>query len=89
MPLKIFRAQIQPMQLVQVFRPQAGKLVQQLPQRLALTLPCLCEAIKWFKGSSFSEFQDHSRPRHPIRAFAVNEMADHIEGAEGVFTLIA
>jgi hypothetical protein len=30
-----------------------------------------------------------SRPRHPIRAFAVNEVADDIERAPSVFTFIS
>jgi hypothetical protein len=44
--------------------------------------------IKGLKRLRIPKLQDHSGPRHPIRAFAVNQMADDIEGAPRVLAFI-
>jgi hypothetical protein len=45
--------------------------------------------IERLKRPSLAKLQHYPRPRHPISAFAVNQMADDIEGAPSVFTFIS
>jgi len=71
-PLKILRPQLQRAQLVQVFPTHANKFIQQLPQRLTLTLSQMPSAIEGHKGLRLARLQDHLRPRHPVHAFSVN-----------------
>src|SRR5690242_14669361 len=87
-PLEIFRLQIQRTQLVQVFRPQTGKFIQQLSQRLALALSYVSLPIEGVKRPALAKLQNDLRAWDPIRAFAVNQMAYDIEGAPGIFAFI-
>jgi hypothetical protein len=87
-PLKVLLPQIQCAQLVQVFCPQPAKLIQQLLQRLALTLPFLPPTIKGFKRPSIAKLKDRPHARHPIRAIGVKQMADDIERAPSPLTFI-
>jgi hypothetical protein len=45
--------------------------------------------IKGRERLSLAKLQHDPRPLHPIRAFAVNQMADDIEHAPSVFTFIS
>ncbi len=45
-------------------------------------------AIEGLERPSLAKLQNHPRARHPIGAFAMNQMANHIERAPGVFTFI-
>src|SRR5579863_6126321 len=92
MPSTVFEVlwlQIQCLQFAEVFRPQTSKFIQQLRQRLSLTLSHVSPTVKRFKRASLTKLEDHLRPRHPIGAFAVNKMADDIKGAPGILTLIS
>jgi hypothetical protein len=86
--LEIFPTQIQRPKFFQIFRAQASKFIQQLIHRLALTLLYVSPTIEGLERSSLAELQEHSRARHPIRAFGMNQMGNDIEDAPGVFTLI-
>src|SRR5947209_18647576 len=88
-PLKVLLPQIQSPQFSKIFRPQSGELIQQLCQRLALTLTFLSPAIERLKSFCLAKLQDHPRPRHPIGALAMNEVPDDIEGGPGILTFIA
>src|SRR6476659_4011727 len=87
--LEILGLQIESPQLAQIVRPQPGKFIQQLPQRLALALPRLAQSIEWIESSGLAEFQQQPRPRHPVSTFAVNQMTDHIERAPCVSAFVA
>ena len=87
-PLKVLLSQIQRTQFAQVFRPQARKFIQQLPERLTLTLSHLSPTIEGLKRLSLAKLQHHPRARHPIRAFAVIQMPDDVERTPSVFTFI-
>jgi hypothetical protein len=86
---KVLWMDIQSAKLVQIAGPQPGKLIQQLRQRLAFTFARLCPAIKGHKGLGLAMLQNHPGPRHPICTLAVNQMADNVKRAPGVFTFIA
>src|SRR5271170_2883775 len=45
--------------------------------------------IKRLKRLSLAKLQHYPRPRHPISAFAVNQMADDIERAPSALTFIS
>ena len=81
--------QIQGTEFAQVLRPQASKFIQQLSQRFALALSCVSKTVKGVKRTTLAKVQHHPGSRHPIRALAVNEMADDIEGVPGIFTFIS
>src|SRR5260370_36943464 len=86
--LEVLSPQIQCTQLNQVLQPQTSELIQQLPQRLTFTLSYLSPAIEGLKRPALAELQNHPRPRHPVRAFAVNQMAHNIEHAPRALTFI-
>jgi hypothetical protein len=54
-----------------------------------LTCSCLCPAIEWLKRLGFAKSQDYLCSRHPISAFAMNQVAYYIEGTPCVFTFVS
>src|SRR5690242_17289562 len=73
-PLEVLGPQVHGAQLLHVLGPQTGEFIQQLRQRLALTLSRLCPSVKGNKGLTLAKLQHHPCSRHPIRAFAVNQV---------------
>jgi len=88
-PLEVRWPQIQCAQFAQIFRPHTSEFIQQLRERLPFTNSYVTLAIKRLKRLSLAKFQHHPCPRHPIRAFTVNQMAHDIECAPCVFPFIA
>jgi len=86
---EILRAQIQGAQLDQVFATQAREFIQQLFQRFAFALACLCETIEGVEGARLAKLQNHFCARHPVGAFAVNQMADDVERGPSAFTFVS
>lgn len=86
--LKVLLPQIQCAQLIQIFRPQAREFIQQLRERFTLNLSHVSLPVKGLKHPSLAKLQNHSRPWHPVRAFAINQMADDFVRAPSVFTFI-
>src|SRR5438067_10056890 len=89
MLLQVLRTQIQSPQFIKIFRPQTAEFIQQLRQRFTLTLTFLSPAIERLKSFCLAKLQDHPRPRHPIGALAMNQMANDIECAPSFATFIA
>lgn len=87
--LQILWPQVQALQAAQIVSTPAGKLIEELRQRFALHGTLVPGPIERREASCFAEFQQEMDARHPIRLFAMDEMADDIEGAPGIFTLIA
>src|SRR6266849_6017687 len=87
-PLEVRWLQIQCPQFAQIFRPHTSEFIQQLRERLPFTNSYVTLAIKRLKRLSLAKFQHHPCPRHPIRAFTVNQMAHDIECAPCVFPFI-
>jgi hypothetical protein len=65
-----------------------GELIQQLREGLALTFSFLRQSVERLKRFTFAKLQNHLRARHPIRAFAVNQMADDVERAPRFFSFV-
>ena len=53
-----------------------------------MTLALLSETIKGLKGLRLAKFEDSLGTRDPVGAFAVNEMADDIEGTPSVLAFV-
>src|SRR5215467_4211895 len=87
-PREVFGFETQRAQLGQIFGPQARELIQELRERFALALAFLRMAVERFKRFAITEFQDPFCSRHPIGAFAVNQMPNDIESAPGLFALV-
>src|SRR4029077_13941544 len=87
--LPVLGPQIHSMQRDEVLRPHTSKFVQQLPERLTLNLSNLPPTIKGLKCPSLAKLQDHPRPWYPVCALGVNQMADNLERAPGVFTFVS
>ena len=85
-PPEVVWLQIQRTQFVKVFRPQTRKFVQQLPYRLAFHLLHVSATIKALESFRLGKLPQAG---HPIHAFAVNQMADDVERAPGVFTFVS
>lgn len=86
---QVWLAEIQGTQFAQVFRTQIRKFIQCLGQGLALALSTLCQAIEGWERQGLAGLQNDLRARHPVRAFAVNQVADDIEGCPCVFAFVA
>ena len=87
--LEIFPTQIQRPKFFQIFRAQASKFIQQLIHRLALTLLYVSPTIEGIERASLAKLQNHLGARHPVGAFAVNQMTDDVERAPGFLTFVA
>src|SRR5258708_37507372 len=48
----------------------------------------MSQAIEWRKRLSFAKLQKQVHARHPVGMFAVNQMANDVECAPGVFAFI-
>ena len=88
-PFEILRTQIQGTQRVQVAGAKTGKLIQHRLEGLAVALAQVRPTIEGRKGLRLASFEDDSGARHPVGAFGVNQVADDLEGAPGVFAFIA
>ena len=88
-PLEVLWPQIQCTKLFQALRPRTPKFVQQLRQRLSFAQLYVPSAIKRLKRPTFSGFQYDSRPRNPVRLFAINQVSDDVEHVPCVATLIS
>src|SRR5580700_5459096 len=88
-PNEVLWPQIQRAQFDQVFSTQPSEFIQQLSQRFAFTLAYLSPTIEGLERASLAELKNHLHTRHPVGAFAVNQMADDVERAPSVFTFIS
>src|SRR5208282_3415767 len=88
-PSEIFRPQIQCAEFGQAVAPHARKFIQQLPERLTFALSRLSPTVEGLERARLAKLQNHFRARHPVGAVTVNQMANDIEGAPGVFTFIS
>src|ERR1700730_15402401 len=88
-PNEVLWAQIQSTQFDQVFTTQPREFIQQLSQRFAFTLSYLSPTIEGLERASLAKLQNHLRARDPVGTFAVNQMADDVERAPGVFTFVS
>src|SRR5580704_6502506 len=88
-PVEVLWAQIQSAQFDQVFATQPREFIQQLFQRFAFTLSYLSPTIERLERASLAKLQNHLCARHPVRALAVNQVADDVERAPGVFTFVS
>src|ERR1700693_6491732 len=88
-PLEGLWAQIQGAQFGQVFTTQPREFIQQLSQRFAFALTCRSPTIEGLERASLAKLQNHLRARHPVGAFAVNQMADDVERAPSAFTFVS
>src|SRR5271156_3766547 len=87
-PRQIFRTQLHRAQLDQTLRPQPREFIQQLAERLPLALLRVSPAIERLKLPALAELQNHPRPRQPVRAFAVNQVAQHFARAPSLVSLV-
>lgn len=75
--------QIERLERHQILPSHPGKLVQQLIQRLPLTLLLLCKPVKGIERPLFASIEKDPHPRHPVRAFSSDQVADNIDRAPG------
>jgi hypothetical protein len=77
---EIFWAQTQGGKFTEILGAQASELVEKLREGLAMAFAKLREAIEGNKRLGGARAQNHLGARHPVGAFAVDEVADDIEG---------
>ena len=70
-------------------RAQAGEPVQELLQRLALTLFPWRKAVKGIKWPRFAVLQNDARSRHPVGALPGDQVTNDVERALGIFSFVA
>jgi hypothetical protein len=88
-PLEILWPQIHRAQLVQTFGAPPRKFIQQVGKRLTLAQLYVPFAIKRLKRPRLAGLQNDSRPRNPVRLFAINQVRDNVEHVPCVPTLIS
>src|SRR5579863_876572 len=88
-PRPVFVLQIQRLQGSQILPSQAGEIVQELVERLALTLFELRKAVKGIKLPRFAFLQDDPQPRYPIGALSDDQVAHDVERASGISSFVA
>ena len=80
---EILRLEIPRTQLVEIFGTQASELIQTLMERHLWSFEAF--AVEGIEGSAFAILQDDFRARHPVVAFAVDQVTERVAGAPGVF----
>ncbi len=70
-------------------RRSKRKLIQQLRQRLTLTLADLGKAIEFLEWLGVAMLKNDSRTRNPVGAVAVDQMADHVECAKRAVAFVS
>jgi putative transposase len=88
-PRPVFGLQIQRLQGSQILPSQAGEIVQELVERLALTLFELRKAVKGIKLPRFAFLQDDPQPRYPVRALPDDQVSHNVERAPGFSSFVA
>ena len=88
-PFEVLRLQIQSTQRVQVGGAETGKLIQHRLDGLAVALAQVRPKIEGLKGLRLASFKDDPGARHSVGAFGVNQVADDLERAPGVFAFMA
>jgi hypothetical protein len=86
---EIRRLQIERPELNEIRGAQAGKFIQQLCECLAFRFAELSEAVEGIERPILSGFEDSVHPRNPVGAFAVIQVADHVECRPSIFAFIA
>lgn len=86
--VQLFAGQLECHQFIQVLLSQLSESLQQFIKRLALALFVHRIAVERFKGLAVAMLQDDLQPRHPVCSFTVEQVANYIEGAEGVLAIV-
>lgn len=87
-PAEVFGAEIHGAEFGEIFRPYCREFIKQPGERLALAFANVSPAVERLERAGFAEFEEPSRARNPVGALTVDEMADDIEGAPGIFALV-
>src|SRR5579863_1013230 len=88
-PCPVFVLQIQRLQGSQILASQAGEIVQELVERLALTLFELRKAVNRIELPCFALLQDDPQPRHPVGSLPDDQVAHDVERAPGISSFVA
>ena len=85
---KFCLAQIHRLEVGEIGGAQLGKFIQQLPQRLSQTHLDVARHIERLEGLPLALLQDKPGARHPIRLFAVDQVADDIKDGPCALTFV-
>src|SRR5579859_6711070 len=88
-PGPVLVLQIQRLQGSYILPSQAGEIVQELVERLALTLFELRKAVKDIKLPRLAFLQDDPQPRYPVGALTDDQVADDVERAPCISSFVA
>jgi hypothetical protein len=72
----------------ETFGAKLRELVEKLREGFAAAVALLSESVERLEGFFIAELEDHSGARHPVCAFAVNEVADDVESAPRFFAFV-
>src|SRR5258706_3273657 len=87
--LQVGWLQVQRLQALQTFAASQGELIQQLVHRFALAVFHMPLAIERIKRAGLAVLKNSLQPRHPIRTFPEDQVANNAKGAPAAFALIA
>jgi hypothetical protein len=80
--------QVQRAKVAKIVGAQVSEFIQQLGQILPFTFARLREPIKRVKGARLAGLKNHAGARHPVGAFAVNQMTHNVECSPGFVTFV-
>src|SRR5258706_236378 len=82
--LELRRGHLPRLERAEVLRAEPGELVEQRIQRACRVAGAMAEPIVWLESTVRPLGQDDACPWHPVGFFAIDEMADVVEGTERI-----
>ena len=87
--IELVGAEIEGTEFSKIFCSHAGKFIQNMRQGFDFYFALVSLAVERIERSGFAKLQEDFYARHPIGAFAVDEMGDDVEGGPGVWAFVA
>src|SRR5262245_52051944 len=87
-PIEVSLREPQRREVADILLAEHRELVEQALQRSSRRRLELREAVERLERLGVAVLENHPRPRHPVRALAVNQVANDVEGAPRVGALV-
>lgn len=82
-------AEIEGTEFVEIFGANAGEFVEERGKRFVAKFFGAGFTVERLEGLGFAKLENDFDARHPVGAFAIDEMADDIVGGPGVVAFVA
>jgi hypothetical protein len=86
--IEVTRLEVEVGEIAETDGARMGELIKELREGFAVSFADVAQAIKTRKGLGLAVLEDVARARQPVRAFAVNEVAEDVMRVPGVRALV-